>query len=643
MKKGFTLIELLAVIVVLSIISLIAIPKLTKVIETSKENAALLGAESYTRAVESYSIRNDLKGVGSLKDGTYEIGSLNIDINGNSPKSGIFTVKGGKVVDAKLCINGFSLDVINNHSKKSDNNYCANSDATISIYTIDKSFSVNGSKQRKFTIDTDKYSVVHCNNGSIPVVTGNTLYVLPTSDKTTCYLDTDLFQMVQYSDKTKVTADVFKDNESSSRWALNDYKDITINMHNHKYKSNSTGNSGTIQGKLVINADENAEFIAKENLFTVTSTGSLTINGGKYRSLSDIDAPANNIFLFNSGKLVVNYAEFETINMMNIQSQGTLIINDGLYKNERIGTVAVTAGKGTINGGYFESSSKSNTAVSAQGSGDLTINNATILGKNHNGVVSYGTKAKLTINNAKITTNAVNAVSSYGGTLVINNVYAYSKTGNALSTSGGETTNVKVHGGVYISDTKAAIVLSGPGSFIIDQKDKPVYISTHGNGSDFGTITNSSNGTINIKGSIADKCTKNYKDTKSGLCVYSEGTGEFGSNTSQRALLNWAGSTAINIDGGSYISGYITISNTKTGIINIKNAFVKSGNTAIFDQQGSINICSSEINGKVLDINGSTNGKVNIKNLKNTSIKKASTINVNESYTGNCDEVYVSE
>jgi len=53
-KNGFTLVELLSVVVVIALISMIAIPKVTTMIENSRQNAFEISEEMLVKAAERY-------------------------------------------------------------------------------------------------------------------------------------------------------------------------------------------------------------------------------------------------------------------------------------------------------------------------------------------------------------------------------------------------------------------------------------------------------------------------------------------------------------------------------------------------------------------------------------------------------------
>ena len=116
-KKGFTLIELLAVIVILAIIALIAVPIVLNIISDSKESAQLRSAEMYLKGVETSVVTSALNNKNIL-DGIYEITkegyiclgtitnntcseeeTLKVEMNGETPTSGMVKIESGKVID----------------------------------------------------------------------------------------------------------------------------------------------------------------------------------------------------------------------------------------------------------------------------------------------------------------------------------------------------------------------------------------------------------------------------------------------------------------------------------------------------------------------------------------------------------------
>ena len=116
-KKGFTLIELLAVIVILAIIAVIAVPIVLNIIDESKSNAGLRGADFYLNAVE-YTISDAYLNHGGLTDGEYPIteegnicktvlpcteeNTLKVEVNGEHPKEGTIKITNGKISDVSI-------------------------------------------------------------------------------------------------------------------------------------------------------------------------------------------------------------------------------------------------------------------------------------------------------------------------------------------------------------------------------------------------------------------------------------------------------------------------------------------------------------------------------------------------------------
>ena len=116
-KKGFTLIELLAVIVVLAIIALIATPIVLNLINTARIGAAEQSATGYVKAIEN-AIMNDMMNNKSISNGIYSYDYLNIDVSGNKPTSGEYSVKNGSVESATFCINNYVIEYKDGESKK---------------------------------------------------------------------------------------------------------------------------------------------------------------------------------------------------------------------------------------------------------------------------------------------------------------------------------------------------------------------------------------------------------------------------------------------------------------------------------------------------------------------------------------------
>ena len=108
-KKGFTLIELLAVIVILAIIMVIAVPKIIDVIESSKKSAAKSSAELYVEAIELKTAMGSLNSNKYPDKDDYLYDEIKVDIKGEGPTSGNYSLKNGKVVSGNFCVNGYEV------------------------------------------------------------------------------------------------------------------------------------------------------------------------------------------------------------------------------------------------------------------------------------------------------------------------------------------------------------------------------------------------------------------------------------------------------------------------------------------------------------------------------------------------------
>lgn len=108
-NKGFTLVELLAVIIVLAIIALIGFSQVGKVIQTSKEKAAVESARNYIDAVNVEILNRESSG-NPIKDGIYDIANFDVEVKGEKPNNGQITISNLKVSYANFILNGIGLE-----------------------------------------------------------------------------------------------------------------------------------------------------------------------------------------------------------------------------------------------------------------------------------------------------------------------------------------------------------------------------------------------------------------------------------------------------------------------------------------------------------------------------------------------------
>lgn len=132
-NKGFTLIELLAVIIIIGLIAVITIPKITKQVEDSKKNIAKSSAYQYKKAVNEYTIGQQMnKNIIEL-NGEYEItengylynnnNTIEVDFSGEKPKNGYLTYINNELQSGCITINKYAVTFENGEvtdTKKGD-------------------------------------------------------------------------------------------------------------------------------------------------------------------------------------------------------------------------------------------------------------------------------------------------------------------------------------------------------------------------------------------------------------------------------------------------------------------------------------------------------------------------------------------
>ena len=133
-KNGFTLIELLAILVILAIIAVITIPKINKVINESKQNAARNSAYGYKDAIEKWEASQQeddiyLNGNYTITNG--KLDNYTIPITGSAPSSGYLTYEDDDLISGCLVINGYEAIYQNGKFTSTRKGNCGGTEAVI--------------------------------------------------------------------------------------------------------------------------------------------------------------------------------------------------------------------------------------------------------------------------------------------------------------------------------------------------------------------------------------------------------------------------------------------------------------------------------------------------------------------------------
>lgn len=342
-----------------------------------------------------------------------------------------------------------------------------------------------------------------------------------------------------------------------------------------------------------------------------------TMNTSLETTVNNLDNSENYILMLSDETITANidfseetYVEIYlnsyelNLNGKYFRTYGNLIVNgDDNSKIVSAGQVLNNSGTGilTINGGNYERTSGTETTIYNEGVGTIVINSG-------------------------------NFINSSSGACVQN---------RSNSQPGG---TININGGIFISNASVIYNLSSTGIININQSNDFIYINSLAQ-TWKPAIVNGKTGTINITGNVADKCTNDFADTTSGLCVYAEGDKNYTSDTANTALAN-TGDGTINVNDGTYFGGYTGISNHYNGIINILSGDINSGWSAIANMRtATTNICSANISSLVYDAWEATNtttGTINylssviFTNGTNTPTVGGITDNIIPNYTGTC-------
>ena len=116
-NKGFTLVELLAVIVILTVISLITTPMILGVIETARIGAAKNSTMGYVEAIETAVAMASLENDNYEDKEDYSYDEISVNIKGEMPTGGIYSLKNKMVEVGTFCMNGYEIKYANSQTE----------------------------------------------------------------------------------------------------------------------------------------------------------------------------------------------------------------------------------------------------------------------------------------------------------------------------------------------------------------------------------------------------------------------------------------------------------------------------------------------------------------------------------------------
>jgi len=134
--KGFTLIELLGIIIILGLIAVITIPRINEQIENSKKNIAVNSALSYKKAIDEYTLHQQMNKNNIELEGTYNIdengylyneeNTYEISVNGTKPTNGTLTYDNSELSSACITINKYKITFTNGEISNTEKGTCEN-------------------------------------------------------------------------------------------------------------------------------------------------------------------------------------------------------------------------------------------------------------------------------------------------------------------------------------------------------------------------------------------------------------------------------------------------------------------------------------------------------------------------------------
>lgn len=118
-KKAFTLIELLAVIILIGVIAVITLPKISDSLENSRKNAVQTSTYGYEKAVEEFTLSQEMNKNKIKLDGVYNIDEYGniyneeeyyeLGFDGKKPKNGILTYDQNEIIYGCITIDKYTV------------------------------------------------------------------------------------------------------------------------------------------------------------------------------------------------------------------------------------------------------------------------------------------------------------------------------------------------------------------------------------------------------------------------------------------------------------------------------------------------------------------------------------------------------
>ncbi len=577
-KKGFTLVELLAVIAILAILVLIAIPNVLNLYRNARKNTFKSDVQSILRASEQAYVMNSMNN-GNRTCFDSVSNPLDIDARENL----VYVVRlsnKGKITSIEVA----------------DNNY---------QILVDDSNGISKDEIGK------TYEIENVNPKSVIVGCDSTALKQESEDKKLVIKkDNEEIRTIQMGRNTTTTID--KENDVSLITCNNG---VEVIEENGQLKiSNVLNNSVCTFSNDLVNTINNLEDTQKSILLindlnldkqiAITKPLTIEMNG------KSINSSFNGAVISNNSNLTIkNSSENES----SVTSSNVIIHN---YENCTL----------NLDNVRLICSETENSYSTIYNQGKLIIRNSHIEGPYGIGN-NVPQTATFDIYDSEIVGNIIAGINLNSGSASSGNIYNSKITGKQHAIWSASTGTINIYSGIFIGETDRAISNFSTGTINLTQKDTPIYVSSQAT-SWYPAIKNENTGTINIKGTIANKCTSNSSDTTSGVCIY-------GGNDNNGGVQNTNLGT-ININGATIYGGYQGINNNSTGQINISNANISSNQWAILNnREGTINICSGEIRGSTYDLNNSSTGIINYTSkvtLKNNT-KNGTNVNLTDSIT----------